>query len=128
MGTELLASAANCGSPRNGSHSGSTRSVPGVGPTVYVGSYDGTFYALDARSGNVRWKKSTGGRISGAATLVGDIVYFGELKSRTTIGLGARTGRTVFRFPRGGFNPVVSYGRSLFLVGYSSLTQLTPKG
>jgi outer membrane protein assembly factor BamB len=102
--------------------------VPGGKPTVYVGSYDGSFYALDARSGNVRWKKSTGGRISGAATVVGDIVYFGELKSRTTIGLGARTGRAVFRFPRGGFNPVVSDGRSLFLVGYSSLTQLTPKG
>jgi outer membrane protein assembly factor BamB len=101
--------------------------VPGGSPTVYVGSYDGRFYALDARSGKVRWKKNTKGRISGAATVVGDIVYFGELKSRTTIGLGARTGRPVFRFKRGGFNPVVSDGRSLYLVGYSSLSELTPK-
>ena len=61
------------------------------------------------------------GRISGAATVVGDIVYFGDLKSRTTTGLGARTGRKVFRFGRGGFNPVVSDGRFLYLVGYSSL-------
>jgi outer membrane protein assembly factor BamB len=101
--------------------------VPGGKPTVYVGSYDSRFYALDARTGKVRWKHKAPGRISGAATVVGDIVYFGELKSRTTIGLGARTGRPVFRFKRGGFNPVVSDGRNLYLVGYSSLSELTPK-
>jgi outer membrane protein assembly factor BamB len=101
--------------------------VPGGKPTVYVGSYDGDFYALDARSGKVRWKKKAPGRISGAATVVGDVVYFGDLKSRTTTGLGANTGRKVFKYPRGGFNPVVSDGRNLYVVGYSSLQQLTPK-
>ena len=69
--------------------------VPGGKPTVYVGSYDARFYALDAKSGKVRWKHKAPGRISGAATVVGDIVYFGDLKSRTTTGLGARTGRKV---------------------------------
>ena len=69
--------------------------VPGGKPTVYVGSYDARFYALDAQSGKVRWKHKAPGRISGAATVVGDIVYFGDLKSRTTTGLGARTGRKV---------------------------------
>ena len=44
----------------------------------------------------MRWKHKAAGRISGAATVVGDIVYFGDLKSRTTTGLGARTGRKVF--------------------------------
>ena len=61
--------------------------VEGGKPTVYVGSYDGNFYALDARSGKVRWKYKAPGRISGAATVVGDIVYFGDLQSRTTTGL-----------------------------------------
>jgi outer membrane protein assembly factor BamB len=102
--------------------------VPGGKPTVYVGSYDGRFYALDAKSGKVRWKRKAPGRISGAATVVGDIVYFGDLKSRSTTGLGARTGRKVFRFSRGGFNPVISDGRDLFVVGYSSLSRLSPKG
>ncbi len=101
--------------------------VPGGKPTVYVGSYDSRFYALDARSGKVRWKHRAPGRISGAATVVGDIVYFGDLHSRTTTGLGARTGRKVFRFGRGGFNPVVSDGRDLFVVGYASLSRLRPK-
>ena len=95
--------------------------MPGGKPTVYVGSYDARFYALDAKTGKVRWKHKAPGRISGAATVVGDIVYFGDLKSRTTTGLGARTGRKVFRLGRGGFNPVVSDGRYLYLVGYSSL-------
>jgi len=101
--------------------------VPGGKPTVYVGSYDARFYALDAKSGKVRWKHKAPGRISGAATVVGDIVYFGDLKSRTTTGLGARTGRKVFRFGRGGFNPVVADGRNLYVVGYASLSQLRPR-
>jgi outer membrane protein assembly factor BamB len=101
--------------------------VPGGKPTVYVGSYDARLYALDAKTGKVRWKHKAPGRISGAATVVGDIVYFGDLKSRSTTGLGARTGRKVFRFGRGGFNPVVSDGRNLYVAGYASLSQLTPK-
>jgi outer membrane protein assembly factor BamB len=101
--------------------------VPGGKPTVYVGSYDARFYALDAKSGKVRWKHKAPGRISGAATVVGDIVYFGDLKSRSTTGLGARTGRKVFRFGRGGFNPVIADGRNLYLVGYASLSQLRPR-
>jgi outer membrane protein assembly factor BamB len=101
--------------------------VPGGKPTVYVGSYDARFYALDAKTGKVRWKRKAPGRISGAATVVGDIVYFGDLKSRTTTGLGARTGRKVFRFGRGGFNPVVADGRFLYVVGYSSLSRLRPR-
>ncbi len=39
----------------------------GLGPTVFIGSYDGNFYALDARSGSVRWTHHDGGRISGRA-------------------------------------------------------------
>ncbi len=101
--------------------------VPGGKPTVYVGSYDARFYALDAKTGKIRWKHKAPGRISGAATVVGDIVYFGDLQSRTTTGLGARTGRKVFRFTRGGFNPVVSDGRFLYVVGYSSLSRLRPR-
>ena len=101
--------------------------MPGGKPTVYVGSYDSRFYALDAKTGKIRWKRKAPGRISGAATVVGDIVYYGDLQSRTTTGLGARTGRTVFRFGRGGFNPVISDGRFLYVVGYASLSRLSPK-
>ena len=101
--------------------------VPGGRPTVYAGSYGGTFYALDARTGRVRWSHRGKGRISGAATVVGDVVYYANLGKRRTIGLGARTGRKVFEFGRGSFNPVVSDGRRIYLTGYSSLYALTPR-
>jgi outer membrane protein assembly factor BamB len=100
--------------------------APGDRPTVYAGSYDGNFYAMDAQTGRVRWRHHAAGKISGGATLIGDIVYFADLGNRRTIGLGARTGRKVFEFPRGGYNPVVSDGRTLFLVGYATMHALRP--
>jgi len=101
--------------------------VPGGRPTVYAGSYSGKFYALDARSGKVRWTHDAKGKISGGATIVGDIVYFSNLRKKSTVGLGARTGRKVFDFGRGAYNPVVSDGKRLYLTGYSSLYALVPK-
>ncbi|HLM50899.1 MAG TPA: PQQ-binding-like beta-propeller repeat protein [Solirubrobacteraceae bacterium] len=101
--------------------------LPRLGPTIYIGSYDGSFYAMDARNGKVRWRRKIGGKISGSATIVGNIVYFANLAKRTTIGLAARSGRPVFSFPRGGFNPVVSDGRRIYLVGYASLYGLAPR-
>jgi hypothetical protein len=59
--------------------------------------------------------------------VVGDIVYFANLGKKSTIGLGARTGRKVFEFGRGSFNPVVSDGRRIYLTGYSSLYALRPR-
>jgi hypothetical protein len=81
---------------------------------------------MDAQTGRVRWRHHAAGKISGGATLIGDIVYFADLGNRRTIGLGARTGRKVFEFPRGGYNPVVSDGRTLFLVGYATMHALRP--
>jgi outer membrane protein assembly factor BamB len=95
-------------------------------PTVYIGSYSGRFYALDAKSGRERWVHRGKGKISGGATIVGDIVYFANLSKKSTVGLGARTGKRVFDFGRGSFHPVVSDGRTIFLTGYSSLYALRP--
>jgi outer membrane protein assembly factor BamB len=94
--------------------------VPGGRPTVYVGSYDGTFYALDARSGRVRWSRKAEGRISGGATVLGDLVFYSTLNHHTTA-LGAVTGRRIWSTRRGAFHPVVSDGRGLFLNGYTNL-------
>jgi outer membrane protein assembly factor BamB len=100
--------------------------VPGLGPTIYLGSYDGSFYAFDARSGAVRWRHAAGGRISGSATIVDNVVYYSDLGSKTTTGLDARTGRTVFSFGDGAFNPVVCDFGAIYLTGYSKLYQLLP--
>lgn len=101
--------------------------VPGGRPTVYFGSYDGTFYALDARSGNTVWTYDDGGKISGAATVVGNIVYFSNWGKRNTTALGARTGRKVWTSERGAFNPVISNGSMIYLTGFSSVAAFEPR-
>jgi outer membrane protein assembly factor BamB len=101
--------------------------APGIGPTVFLGSYDGTFYALNARSGHTALQFGAGGRISGSATVVGRIVYFADLGDRRTYGLGVSTGRVVFRFKSGSFDPVISDGKDIFLTGYTGLYALAPR-
>jgi outer membrane protein assembly factor BamB len=102
--------------------------VRGGRPTVYVGSYDGNFYALDARSGATRWMRRLGKKISGAATIIGGLVFVSDLQKRTTWALGARTGRTAWKTHRGGFNPAISDGRRIYFSAYSSLFALDPVG
>jgi outer membrane protein assembly factor BamB len=102
--------------------------TPGLGPTVYVGSYDGSFYAFDARSGAKRWSFASGAKISGSATIVGDVIYFSNLEpGNDTYGLNVRTGKQVYKFPDGAFNPVVADRRAIYLAGYVNLYELLPK-
>ena len=98
--------------------------VPGGRPLVYAGSYNGRFYALDARSGREVWSRGGNGKISGGATVIGDIVYYADLGNRLTVGLDARSGRKVYEHERGSYNPVVSDGRTIFLTGYHVLYAL----
>jgi outer membrane protein assembly factor BamB len=107
--------------------SAAVANVRGLGPTVYVGSYDGNLYAFNARTGAIRWRHDAGGKISGSATIVGGIVYFQDLASKTTTGVYARTGRKVFSFPDGAFNGVISDNRALYLCGSSTLYELLPE-
>jgi outer membrane protein assembly factor BamB len=100
--------------------------VPGTRPTVYVGSYDGNLYALDARTGSTRWTHRGGGRISGGPSVIGRVVYFADLDSKSTFGVDARTGERVFRRSRGAYNPVVSDGKRIYMTGYASVTALDP--
>jgi outer membrane protein assembly factor BamB len=101
-------------------------SVGGV-PTVYIGSYDGKLYALNAQSGRVRWARNSGGRISGSPSVIGDLVFYSNLKRRSTAAVGARTGQLVWKTDRGAFNPAISDGRRIYLVGYSSIFMLAPR-
>lgn len=101
---------------------------PGLGPTVYIGSYDGTMYAFDARSGAVRWTHAAGGKISGAGTIIGDVLYFSDLGDKKTIGLDVRTGHQVFIFPDGAFNPVVADLGAIYLDGYGIMYQMLAAG
>jgi outer membrane protein assembly factor BamB len=101
--------------------------APGLGPTIYLGSYDGTFYALDARSGHIDWKFDAHGKISGSATIVGRTVYFADLGTHRTYGLGISTGRPTFQLATGSFDPVISDGKYIFLTGLSGLYAFAPR-
>jgi outer membrane protein assembly factor BamB len=100
--------------------------VPGMKPAVFIGSYSGQFMALDARSGSVIWSKGGYGKISGAASVIGDVVYFSSLSARRTWGLAARSGRTLWSLGRGAFNPAISDGIRLYITGYSSIYGFAP--
>lgn len=100
--------------------------TPRTEPTIYFGSYDGQFYALDARTGAVRWQRPVGGAVSGAASLIGGTVYVSNLKKTTTLGLSAASGKRVFGFPDGAYNPAVSDGRWLILTGKRRIYGLEP--
>ena len=98
--------------------------IRGLGPTVLLGSYDGRFYAFNARSGAIRWSHASGGKISGAATIVGNVVYYSDLGTKTTLGLDVHSGRTVFRFPDGAFNPVIADYGAIYMDGYGIIYQM----
>jgi outer membrane protein assembly factor BamB len=101
--------------------------IPGVGPTVLIGSYDQHFYALNATTGRTRWSYDVGGRVSGSATVVGGIVYLADLANRRTLGLAVATGASVFHFADGGFDPAITDGHILYLTGYNTLYAVAPR-
>jgi outer membrane protein assembly factor BamB len=100
-----------------------TRHTP---PTVYIGSFDGNIYALDAKSGATRWERSAGGQVVGSLSAVGDIVYVAEFTNGSTNGYEMKSGRQVFHYKTGTYTPVISDGRRIYLVGYSSINALQP--
>jgi len=99
-----------------------------LGGTVYAGSYDGNLYAFDARTGSVRWRHYSGGKISGGPVVIGDLVFFSNLSRKSTGAVGAATGKLVWSFGRGAFNPVISDGQRLYLNGYATLYMLAEQG
>jgi outer membrane protein assembly factor BamB len=97
-----------------------------TGPTVYIGSFDGNVYALNAKDGEPRWIQSAGGSVIGSLSAVGNIVYAAEFSTGSTLGFNMKTGHRVFRYKTGTYTPVVSDGRRIYLVGYSSINALQP--
>ena len=59
--------------------------------------------------------------------IVGDVVYYSNLASKTTDGLNVRTGKLVFSYPDGAFNPVIADDSAIYLTGYTVLYQMLPQ-
>jgi outer membrane protein assembly factor BamB len=93
-------------------------SVPGMAPAVFVGSYSGQFMALNARTGSTIWSRSAGGTISGAASVIGRVVYFSVLTARRTYAVSAKTGHVLWLLHKGAFNPAISDGNRVYITGF----------
>ncbi len=68
--------------------------------TVYAGSGDGNVYALDARTGDVRWKFKTGDVVHASPAIANGTVYVGSW-DRYFYALDAATGHLRWRFLTG---------------------------
>src|SRR5919201_69042 len=71
--------------------------TPHSPPTVYAGSEDKHFYALDAKTGAVRWEHPVGGVVLGSSSVVGETVYVAVIGPNIgTFGYHVKTGKKVF--------------------------------
>lgn len=73
---------------------GSPAIVNGV---VYIGSYDGNMYALNAANGSKQWSFLTGDRVFSSPAVVRGIVYLGSL-DHNVYALNAATGAEIWSF------------------------------
>lgn len=69
--------------------------------TLFIGSDDSCFYALDKSTGNLRWKFKTGGRVSSSAAVQNDVVYINSFDGYV-YALNAKSGKLVWKFNTGG--------------------------
>jgi len=90
---------------------------------VYVGSLDGKLYALDLRTGKVRFRYTAGGEIKSSPSVHEGIVYFGD-ESGLFHAVDAKTGAVRWTFPTDGgvtssanFAPEAKSGQSWVLFG-----------
>jgi eukaryotic-like serine/threonine-protein kinase len=67
---------------------------------VYFGSGDHNVYALDARTGSLRWKFTTGNVVHASPAVAGGVVYIGSW-DRYFYALDAKTGKMIWRFTTG---------------------------
>jgi len=76
-----------------------------AGGVVYFGSGDGNLYALDAASGDLKWKFQTGDVVHASPAYADGVVFFGSWDSYF-YAVDARTGAEKWRF-HGGEDPLI---------------------
>jgi len=101
-----------------------------IGDTIYFGSDDGNFYALDVESGYMRWVFKSGAEINSIPYADKDKVYFGS-KDGKLYALLRETGQEVWTFQtRSQINSQVQrYGDYIIFVGDADAVYfLSPDG
>lgn len=86
------------------------------GGVVYVSSLDGSLYAVDANTGETKWRYSTGNAVSTTPTVSGSTVYIGGFGDKL-IAVDASTGTQKWSFTAGDWiwsQPLVDGSRVYF--------------
>jgi len=94
---------------------------------IYIGSFDGRLYALDARTGQEKWSFKTGSRVVSSPAVAGGMVYVGSGDGRL-YALDARTGQEKWRFKTAMMSiPPSGCGWMVYVgIGMVGSTHLTP--
>lgn len=80
---------------------GNIRTTPVLaGEMVYVGSWDGSVYAVDTESGDEEWSFETGGRVDSSPAVADGVLYVGSADHHT-YALDAETGDELWSFETG---------------------------
>ena len=74
----------------------------------------------------MKWSFEANGPVSGSPTVMGGLVYFSTLRSKT-YALDARTGRSAWTFPDGEYTPLVADEQHAYIVGRENLYALVPR-
>jgi len=101
-----------------------------IGNTIYFGSDDGNFYALDVESGYMRWVFKSGAEINSIPYVDNEKVYFGSKDGRL-YALSRETGEEIWTFQTGSQinSQVQRYGDYIIFVGDADAVYfLSPDG
>jgi len=101
-----------------------------IGDTIYFGSDDGNFYALDVESGYMRWVFKSGAEINSIPYADKEQVYFGS-KDGKLYALSRETGQEMWNFPIDSQinSQVQRYGDYIIFVGDAdAIYFLSPDG
>jgi len=101
-----------------------------MGDTIYFGSDDGNFYALDVESGYMRWVFKSGAEINSIPSSDKDNIYFGS-KDGKLYALSCKTGQVMWTFQAESQinSQVQRYGDYIIFVGDADAVYfLSPQG
>ena len=106
---------------------------------VFIGTYDGNLFALEAATGDVVWRHASPAAVHSSPVVLNGLVYYascsscGQFARRKvkhghdgTYALDVRNGREVWRFRAGKYaSPVVADRERVYMVGRAKLFALT---
>lgn len=102
---------------------GDVRHTPAIAhDTVYVTTLQGKVVALDATTGNERWRTDLGVEISASPTVAGEAILIGT-KSGAVFGLEAQTGAVLWDFKTAGTitaSPIVA-GDTMYVASHDGV-------